>query len=532
MVDDATPDELPSTAVATAVATRRVAWCAAVLAAALTVALTRDGVLLGLDSPTYLWTARWMSSDPTRLVHLPADTALSIRGSFPPLYPMVLAVAGWMGDDLVAGRFLGVLLAAVGAALLARLVARQTSPAVGLVAVALVFASRSCALLLFGFLMSDGLHVVLGVAAISVLVPTLRDSCDRVPLRIAGAFACAAAALGTRFVGIGLVGAVALIVAVLPRGVRHPRVVAVGGAVAAVTPMAIWQAAGGDGVGIAGFRPGWYPPLSAPLRAGDSLVAAFAPRQLLDALGHGGVRAVGLVLLVAAMIWTAGVLRSASRAGSAEPVRVTAVLLVVGWSHLATVIASRAFVDPFIEAEGRQTLLWLICLIAAVVIDVHRRFAPRGAAHPVRRTQAWAAARAVTVALLIAGSVLLARSVEDPGASWWNLGEERPSRVAAVVPEGWDLPVVYTNREDVLYLQAHRRTKALPLEHLRNAVDADPSFRSRVQAMGDAVRAGRADVVVFTDDPYWSVPIDVLNELTGLRVGRREADGVVLVAPS
>src|SRR4051794_38444327 len=116
----------------TAVRTAPVAGLAASVAGGLAFALTRRGLLFNPDSPTYLWTSRLIRSNPARLVSLPGDTSLSVRGNFPPLYPAVLAVVGSLGDDLVAARVLGVVLAAAVAGMLVRLVALHSSRTIAL----------------------------------------------------------------------------------------------------------------------------------------------------------------------------------------------------------------------------------------------------------------------------------------------------------------------------------------------------------------------------------------------------------------
>lgn len=503
-----------------------VAGVVAALATAVhAVVLTRHGMLLNPDSPTYLWTAALLRADPARIVDLPGDTTLSVSGAFPPFYPAVLAaVTSVVGDELVAARVVGIALAMAAGGLMARLVARHSSVVAALVATSLVVGSRAYTLVLFGFVMADGLFVVLALVALSLLEPMLRDEVPRRALRwVGGAVAIGALGLGTRYVGAGLVASVAVVVAFLCRLGARRWWIGAGALVAGAAPMVAWQISDGGTVGPGGFRLGWYPPVTAFLRAGDSLVWSYVPAPVGDALGWVGVRVVGTVLFAAALAWSIASFRRALGEGASAADRVVAATLVVGWGHLATLVVSRLLVDPFIEADGRQPLLWLTCLVVAAGIDVHRRW------HHDDRSPAFR--RSVVAGVVAAGllaSAPFVRTVQHPRDAWWHLDREAPSSLAERVARLPATTVVYTNREDVVFRLSGHRTRALPLQRVQHSTRRDPTFRQRTRAMGRDVASGGAVVVVFTEDAYWSVPVDLVRRITGLDVIHREAEGVIL----
>lgn len=91
--------------------------------------------------------------------------------------------------------------------------------------------------------------------------------------------------------------------------------------------------------------------------------------------------------------------------------------------------------------------------------------------------------------------------------------------------------MIYTNREDLVYLQTGRATLALPFPNDAYTGRPDPRFAAETRAMAAQVRAGRAEVALFLDDPTWAIGVDDLVEQTGLRVAERDPQGVVLAAP-
>lgn len=491
---------------------------AAASAAALTLVLTRGGILLAADSPAYLWTSRFVRSNPGSFLDLPSDSALSIRARFPPLYPMLLSVAGTVGDDLLAARFIGAVVAAASAGMLFRLVARHASIATAAVVVTLVFASRGYTLVLFGFLMSDGLYVMLALAALSTIEPIWASPTPRgSDALLLGAAAIASAALLTRIAGVGLIAAVAVLT--LRSRDRANGRLALATIVIGLVPFSAWMLAQ-QGAELADRRIRWNS-LDGLSTTVEVPVWSYLPRPAIEWLGSTGMLLAGAAAIAAIACWSVVQVRAGVPPSAPPEQRMTAAFLVVGWFHLASVVAARLLFDPLVAVNSRQTMLWLTCMVAAGGIDVHRRLIEH---RPSRRGRI-ALASALMLPLLGAAT-LLVRAVHDPGASWWNTASEPDSRLAERVAREPRSLVAYSNREDILYLQTGRTTKELPLPF--DAWGPDPQFERRTAEMARRVRARRAIVVVYSGGRDASVDPRTIERMTGAEIVFRNDEGAIL----
>lgn len=517
-------------------ATRRPSLIAATAAAVLTAVLTRRGLLLDPDSPTYLRTSRWIRDDPGMFFDPPVGTMLSIRGLFPPLYAGVLSLVGVIGDDLVMAKWLGIALAAMAIGLFTNVVAAQTSSVTALLAAVTIMVSRGYLLVLFGFLMSDGLHVVLMLATLSALVPMLRSG-PSAPTTgravLVGALAAAGAC--TRYVGVGLViGAVLAIGLLGAAPLRRRLVLAATALVVGLAPPGIWSLIVASN-GPAGQRSVGFHPLSYQDRDVFEVVPyAFLPRPAIDRLGSDTLVVIGSMLMLAVALWTVERVVAAVREPDDLPQRVCAAIAVFGWTYVAVLLAGRLGFDRLVALSGRHALPWMTCLVAAVAIDVHRRV-HRRRVNSVRRGPSRSArqrlAVAAVAALVIGAGPAFARSLVEPGGSWWNLGQFPASGLARSVARQPAELLVYTNREDIIYLETGRQTATIPLPIVPYTGRPDPTYRDRVAAIVSEVTSGRAIVVDFTDTGgVWQIRLDDFAGSPAITVIERTAEGVILGA--
>lgn len=498
---------------------------ASLSAAVLTLTLTRDGMLLSEDSPAYLWTSRLIRADPARILDLPTDTLLSIQDRYPPAYSVLLALVGIDGRDLDTARALAVVLAAVSVGMVARLVALHSSNAIALAVSLLVLVSRGYVITLFGFIMSDGLYLALVVAALTCLEPALtaRSPASRTKL-VVGASILGSIGFLTRTGGIGLVVAISITPLLLGERTTRRWAIAALSAAIGIAPTVAWMAMQSQNSAIGGRRFGWYLTGVDLLESPMSLLWSYLPRQAIDLLGNTGSGVASTVVFVLIISWSVQSIRCGAMAHASPPRRMTAAFLLFGWLHLGTLVISRLFFDPLIRIDGRHPMLWLTCLIAAGGIDLHRHVA---AGH---RRVAWTSG---TIAVLLtAGAMIpLARSIMHPGASSWNLAVEGSSQLAARASEESRGRLIYSNREDILYLQEGAATRMLPRRFRMYRFDRDPLFDQQTRLMGARVRSGNAIVVIYRENSESSVPTKELEALTGLRVTFENDEGVIATYP-
>lgn len=497
---------------------------AAMVATAL---LTRHGILLDPDSTTYLRTSQWFREAPSTFWEPPRGTSLSIRGLFPPLYPLALALAGGVGDDLRAARGLGIALAGVAAWCLAFAVRRHAGAATAVAVFAVVACSRAWLLVNFGFLLSEGLFLALALAAVAVLATMVHPLPTRsFWWRAAVVATLGAACFGARYVGLGVVLGLAASLLLVTDQPAGRRVAAAGAALAAGTiPTVMWTSVAG-GHGATGDRSlGWRGLGRAELWSVEELPHRFLPRQGIDALGSAGARTLGVLALAALLVWSLRSIWLGARHHAEPSRRAVAGLLLVGWGQLTVLVATRAVVDLLIPLGGRHVMLWFTAVVAAAGIDGHRAWADE--ARPAWRRPALVG----LAAMLVLGSLpAFAQALRDPLGSWSNLAQAAPSptvdRLADLAPDA----VVVTNREDLVYLGTGRATAPLPEPTNRYSGAPNRNFEPQMAAVAERARRGEAIVVAFTDDPVWSLPEGDLRRITGLALVARTDDAVVLAA--
>ena len=509
----------------------------ALLGAVAALIVQRDGVLFDPDSVAYFDAARQIRAHPLHYLDA-ARVSAALPAHFPPLYPLVLAIAGPGMSIQHTAVLVNVVLAAATLATVSRLVSRHSSPAVGILTAVALLCSRGFLLALHGFLMSDSLHLFLAVATMSVLDRRLRLASEVAtepgtatalisPWRLAIApAALAALGVSTRLAGIGLVMAVGLSFAVLAPRAARLRAAAIA-LVVGMTPLALWLALEAGG-GRAGDRPlSWFP--TEWSEAGELLrtiglfgTPAAVMRSWLRFMVMGIV-AVGLVVMALRSIRQ---IRGASDPTAPGTERTVAVLGIHIWMNSAVLLASRLFAEPYLGFAPRHFLaIWasLLMIGAIRMAPLFRRLGSDRTRSPI------ALAVGISLALVLLGSAAVTvHSMIDPHRSWFNLESEATgSAMLRRIERAPDGVIIYTNRPDLVVLVAGRDARPLPTPTYPESGTPDPSYAVRRREMSDAASADHSIVAVFDSAARWAPPLEEITAATGLRHRERFADGAL-----
>lgn len=280
-----------------------------------------------------------------RDLYLPGEP---LHAKYPPLYPAVLAVAGWLGGvQLFKLLSLGFTTGAV--ALVARLGRRLAGPGIGLAAAG-ILAVNPVLLEYAHWVLSEAPFVFL------VLLSVVLLSADSDRLRAAG-LAAAAAAFLTRTAGLPLLLAAAAVPLLRGRWRRGALAAGVGAAVAG--GWAAYQGVAEPGqpgylrqlVMVDPYEPaaGAVGPAGLLERAAENLwtyASSILPGSLTGGLGGTGEGwFLGLGLLVSALALAGWILRAVREAGVAELFALLYAGLIVLWPQVWT---DRRFLLPLL----------------------------------------------------------------------------------------------------------------------------------------------------------------------------------------
>lgn len=494
------------------VASRWVLLAPALVGALALAVVTRGGAHASPDSAFYVGLARNLAGG-VGWESPPGSFPLS---HFPPLFPAVLAVFGWLGvDPLDAAGWLNPVLFGASAALVALVVHRATgSVAVGAGAAVSLVVSRD---LLFAHssALSEPLFIFLTLAAMVCLGRHLGSGSLGWLVSAAG---LAGAATLTRYAGIVLVavGVVAILA-----GARPLRRVGLAAGFAAVSllPTLVWLTFAGSG-----DRPfGWHPfGLDYLLVTGRSLSAWILPRSL--PWPARGVSALAAVTLVAVLLT-----RARARSGHVESHPPTSgqsaddvanpsgvggdpLVFLCGLFAVAYV-GILAVQNVLLDASSTLDYRLLAPLHTVAIVGGAIVFAPRltNLALPGNLTWdrlAWVG-RLVVVVLVAAQAVgavaWVAGGVTDDSRERRGLtatGWEESAVMAAVeaMPAGI---VVYSNAPDAIHMLTGRRAVALlppSVDYLSGRSRLD--FEPEMAGVGEAVERGSAVVAWFGAAPW------------------------------
>ncbi|MGH9190770.1 MAG: hypothetical protein ACRD0Q_12225 [Acidimicrobiales bacterium] len=424
------------------------------------IVVTRLGPYASPDSVFYVGVARRLV-DGRGFVAPPGTPPI---GSFPPLFPLLLAGLGSLGlDPLDAAGWINPVIFGLTVLLVAVVVARHTgSLPAGLVAGLLVLGALEL-MKLSSSALSEPLFILLSLASLATLAAHL----DRPRTWCLGvAMGLASAAVLTRYAGLAvpLAGAAAL------AGAGRRRHTAAF-AVLPLLPAAGWLAWAG----------GAHRPLRLhPFGVHESLIGIGAlSRWVLPETVPWPVRFWATVLGCAALVAAGAAIAvlARTRGRPPRPSNLTLVLLAFGIAYVVVVVGYRVVLDETGRFDSRLLAPVHIVAVVLAVAAVARHKPPRSLT---------AAGLAVVGVMLVQAGVWTARGLGDQGigrrgysaAAWRN-----SSVVAEIARLDAGVPV-YSNGADAVFLLTGRTTATLPATTDYLTGRRDPAFSRRLAAVG------------------------------------------------
>jgi hypothetical protein len=487
----------------------------AVFAVVLALAVTSDSPGFFPDSSVYLGTARNLLdgrglTTPFNLQFnpYPPAQAVGFHGEFPltvypPLYPVLLAVLGWLGAGLVDGaRLLNAVLFGVNVTLAGLLVWRITRSTVVAIVGALGLAVTVNVVVNHALVMSEPLMIAIVLGGTLLMPRLLRRPTAGVVVAVG---ACAAAAALARMAGIAFTGTVVVAVLLwLERPVRYRVRVAAVLAALGLSPLVLWILVTrftSDAVAVR--------PLRVHFPAGD-VYDTFVDTAAGWLAGAGGERTVYVVLLVvlvallAALGWfvaTERLPRGASdvvRDERAESNRLLGVLALFVVAYVVVLYLTATLFDAGISVEGR--LLVPIQVAGAVlVVGLVYRAATRaggtaiavGAAIVVVVLCAWPW-RQIAQGFGTTSTVdLVDRGFQPPGRS--ALGDAVAALPADALVASTFPPTLYSaSRHDVVFV---------PPRWDRMSGERNDEFRAQLVELGRILADRHGYLALYPDPP-------------------------------
>lgn len=473
----------------------------ALLALAAALYGTRLGVGLANDSVNYLRAARGLLEGKGLIVLLGHDYAgPEPMTDWPPLYPLLLAAAGWLGLDMEGfARAVNALLFAANVLLIGRVVLDHGGGAIGALVVALLFATNRDVLYVHQMALTEPIFLFTTVLALALLARHLRA--PRAAL-VWSAGLCAALALLTRYVGIAVVGAGGLGLLLLARAPLRERVRdALRFAALPVAALSIWALRNRLVVDETSYER-WNPtlPQLAPLL--ESIASALT-RWIwpfsTSLVGWGARSAtLGAALLVGACaaIALAGVGAVRARApGNGHPSCAARLFALYALCHLAFVYGTViAFYDAFVP-NPRQLLPATLALVIAFAC-----VAPRLSARAAKpRLFAFAAGIALGALLLTQATYALrnqrARAESGIGFRAAHYTGSDLVSIARALPPGTP---VFSNTHLLAGLVPGLDMRMLPtVRKSLPRTDANPAYAEQMRDMERVLREQNGRIIVF-----------------------------------
>jgi len=508
--------------------------------------LTRNAPGIAPDSVVYLGTAHNLVNGrglttPFNLMFnpYPPGRAVSFHGDipltqYPPLFPIVLGVLGWLGAGLVdAARTLNAALFGVNVVLTGLLLARVTRSRLLAVLGAIAFAVSANVLINHGLLMSEPLMLAALLSG-TLLVPwLLRDPRAASLLAVGG---CAGAASLTRLAGVSFT--VAAVVAVLSwmKGSWAARVrYAAGLSALGIAPVALWAlvtrivSPSGDVRPVGFHPPGW--------RQFDTAVDT-ASGWLVDLDTGRPARVVLLVVVVVVCVVAAVMIASARprrasgpsldadavEALDADARRLLGILALFVVAYLAMVLTTNVFLDASTSLEGRLLVPVQVTGGVLVLGLVHRALLPRVgarvAAVVVIAIMVWSAwpTRAIVRPF---GSVSTVSALED---SFPTRARSPLADAVAKLPAG---ALLASNVPANVFFDTGRDSIFLPPRQYLVAGERNRDFAAQADDLG-RIFAARHGYIVLYDDFSGALPsaADLGAHMRLVELGRYR-DGVL-----
>ena len=432
------------------------------LGTALVWQITPFGAGLSPDSVSYVTAARWA---------LAGQGVRSLEGGplvhFPPLYPVLLAVAGQVSgsDPLEAARCVNAALFAVLLGLACLLAARIGRRGAAGVAAALVLVVSRDTVLLHAMAWSEPLAIVLGTVGLVLVARHIETG--RIRLLTFGAIALGLAAL-TRYAAVGYALAAATALLLLDRATPRIRRVAeaVGLAAVAAGPLVIWWRSTGARLGLGDRTLNFHPLGRWDVTKVAGTLSAWVGLPNAPGLGSG----VFVLVATGLGVW---LLRLGGRRALTDN-PLAALLLWFAAVYVGLIVVCRLFVDAAILFDTRILAPAHVALTTAGAGLVARALpdpVPRRA-----RLALWAAGLAFVTAH-VAATARWAREARADGLFYTRRGLQKSAllaQVRALPPTA----VVWSNAPDAVYIHTGRCARLLPGQKRPDNGRPDPAFAS------------------------------------------------------
>jgi hypothetical protein len=480
------------------------------------------------DSVSYTGVARNIAAG--RGITYPFRVPGARMTDFPPGYPLVLAAGHVAGFPVVgfAQVFQALLLS--GAAVLAAFLVLDASNSLEFAVLAFILVAGSAALQpIYAVVYSEPLAIALELGALLLLAKWARAQEHSWLLVAAGV--CAALGPVVRWVGVSVIIAGVLLVALYGTGRRVSRALVWG--VASMVPAMVValsnRSHSGSGSGTARDL-AWHPVKWPQLRQGfDTVASWWLPHQLTDRWLFG----VALVIagVVVGAVWAAragahGV--RASVANASPAVVVPAVFVVV---YVVTVLASISLFDAATPLDVRI----LSPLYAALVPAVVGGLAVWWVSRPAHDKALHVAAAVVIVVVALTGVRALTTAT---GSQDSRLGYAAPHWKRAALMRHLDtLPRgtwVVTNAPEAVYLTTGRAARGLPSKYSSTSLVAQAGYPRRLRMLIANTEAHHGVIAMFSEvkGRPWLPKAAELERQSGLRVIARVSDGELLAPTS
>jgi hypothetical protein len=491
-------------------------------------AATRWGTGLTPDSASYIGGASSLLAGDGFIMPR-ADAGPVAITHFPPLYPALIAAASAASgvSPAAAARWLNVLLFGANVFLVG-LLARGTAATAswpGALVLGLggaFFALTSVTLLrMHSMAWSEPAYIFCWLLGVMALVAYRRTS--RWPALVAAA-ACGAAVGLTRYAGLPVVGAAAIMLLFFGRPPLRRRIrdtllylmIALG-------PLALWLVRNFAVAGTATNRGVSWQPLDAGHMTEASRVLAswlLLPTAWLPPAVVGAILLGAIVVGVAVVVADARASRAPADAAGGDAAGVALLLGLFAVIYVAFIAVSITLFDRHVPVDAR---ILSPVFVAGVVVLLHGTRLVGGPRVPLARYAVAAVVCVLAARSLIAGALFVRSSYESGlgfnGAAW------RESTVLRAIEQLPPTVAVYSNWPEAVLLRTGR-----PIARLPWARHLNPSYEADLAGLAARMKAGTSVVAYFRRYRRGSVASEQeLLERLPLAQRVRTRDGAIYV---
>ena len=464
------------------------------LACGLLVFTTRWGIGTSPDSAIYIGTANNLLAS-RGLTTLLGDSPGKLLVHYPPLYPLVLAAAGLMGNDLLeTARWLHVGLFTANLVVAWLLLGKLAPQTIWLPGLALFPLAISNTMLTLHFMAwSEPLFLLFGFAGLYLLSSGLGS--NKPSLLILSGFLAGLSAL-TRYAGFAFVIATVAATVLLTAGdLRRKLAWGVLTGIPGVVLMGSWLVYTRITASDLSIRSlTFHPPGFDHLRQGLNTLAGWL---LLPAQAPGWLKALILVAIVAFVAFAMIYFRKGVKSKEMLTSRTAAsVLMVFIGSYVGFLLLSLTLVDANTPLDERilSPLLFaglgILTYTLGLSLPINKPYYPGFVALLVTGALLY-----TTTSLLRSASAFVENSIYGIGFSHQHW---RDSAIIAEVDRLPEKTIIYTNSPEGIYLHTQRSVLDLPRKMDAIRQRANPEYADQIQSLKTQVICGGALVVYFT----------------------------------